>query len=408
MLVVGVPGYPDAVWRVSWAGVGAGLLVDDAAVTAGVSRPAAWRQFSAWGGVIPQRVEPVGRARGGRLDVGEREEIALLRAQGYGPSEIGRRIGRDKATISRELARNTSGDGRYRASVAQQRAEARAREAGRAASPAKLAVNVRLRGEVQNRLELNHSPEQISARLREDFPDEPEMWVSTETIYQSLYIQGRGGLRRELTAHLRTARAMRHPRRQDQTRAERRGGTRIKDMVNISERPAEVADRAVPGHWEGDLITGTQNKSAVGTVVERSTGFVVLLHLPQGHSALAVQHAITEAMSRLPVFLRKTLTWDQGGEMANHAQIAEATGLQVYFCDPHAPWQRGTNENTNGLLRQYLAKGTDLSIHGPGILEHIAIELNNRPRKRLGWRTPAEALDRLLSQAESDGVAHAG
>lgn len=408
MLVVGVPGYPDAVWRVFWAGVASGMLIDDAAVLVGVSRPTAWRQFAAFGGVIPQREDPVGRARGGRLEPGEREEIALLRAEGLGPSEIARRIGRDKATISRELARNTSSDGRYRASVAQQWAEARAREAGRAASPAKLATNLRLRTEVQNRLELNHSPAQIAARLREDFPDEPEMWVSTETIYQSLYVQGRGGLRRELTKHLRTGRTMRQPRRQAETRAERRGGTRIKDMVNISERPAEVADRAVPGHWEGDLITGTQNKSAIGTLVERTTGFVILLHLPQGHSALAVQHAIAQAMSHLPAILRKTLTWDQGGEMANHAQIAEATGLEIYFCDPHAPWQRPTNENTNGLLRQYFAKGTDLRIHGPGILEHVAIELNNRPRKRLSWRTPAEALDQLLSQAETDGVADAG
>jgi IS30 family transposase len=272
-----------------------------------------------------------------------------------------------------------------------------------------LATNLRLRGEVQSRLQHNHSPEQISKRLREDFPDDPELQVSHEAIYQSLYIQGRGALRRELTQHLRTGRSLRKPQRQATTRRSRRGGTQIKDMINIAERPPEAADRAVPGHWEGDLITGAENRTAIGTLVERTTGFLILLHLPDNHSALAVQEAVTTAITALPEMLRKTLTWDQGSEMTNHAKIAEATGLEIYFCDPHSPWQRGTNENTNGLLRQYFPKGSDLSFHGAGILERVAIEINNRPRKRLEWRTPAEALDRLLSEHENThGVADAG
>jgi IS30 family transposase len=365
--------------------------------------------FRRSGGVIPVHVEQLSPSQGGRLSPAEREEIALSRAAGRGVREIARLIGRDPATISRELARNTSGDGRYRASVAQQRAEERARLAGLAASPAKLATNLWLRREVQDRLRKNHSPVQIARRLREDFPNDAEMRVSHETIYQSLYIQGRGGLKRELVKHLRTGRSLRQPRAQGQARRAQRGrGEQIKDMINISDRPPEVADRAVPGHWEGDLITGADNRSAIGTVVERTTGYLILLHLPDDHGALAVQHAITEAMSRLPELLRKTLTWDQGIEMANHAKIAEATGLAIYFCDPHSPWQRGTNENTNGLLRQYFPKGTDLSIHGPGILEHVAIEMNNRPRARLDFRTPAEALDQLLCDHDKRGVADAG
>ena len=211
-----------------------------------------------------------------------------------------------------------------------------------------------------------------------------------------------GGLRRDLAKHLRTGRALRKPRRK---KGERRG--RITDMVLISQRPPEVEDRAVPGHWEGDLIMGsTKSNSAIGTLVERMCGFCLLLHLPTGHGALAVQQAMVTKMSQLPAILRRTLTWDQGHEMANHAQIAAATGLDIYFCDPHAPWQRGSNENTNGLLRQYFPKGSDLSIHGPGYLDFVAAELNNRPRKRLHWKTPAEALDQLLSNPSNPpGVA---
>ena len=258
--------------------------------------------------------------------------------------------------------------------------------------PRKLALNERLRDEVQTRLEDKYSPEQIARRLLLDFPDEAEMRVSHETVYQSIYVQGRGSLRRELHQCLRTGRALRKPQR----RADERHG-RIRDMVNISQRPPEVADRAVPGHWEGDLILGAGNTSAIGTLVERATRFVMLLHLPQDHGALAVQEAIVTKMAALPAILRKTLTWDQGQEMANHAAIAAATELDIYFCDPHSPWQRGSNENTNGLLRQYFAKGTDLSIFPADYLDYVAAQLNTRPRKTLAWKKPTEALDELLS-----------
>jgi IS30 family transposase len=228
------------------------------------------------------------------------------------------------------------------------------------------------------------------------------MRVSPETIYQSLYVQARGGLKRELTAHLRTGRSMRKPRRRPGERL-----ARIPGAVMISERPPEVEDRAVPGHWEGDLILGsTASNSAVGTLVERATGFVMLLHLPQGHGALAVQEALVAKMLTLEEQLRRSLTWDQGREMCNHAAIKKATGLDIYFCDPHSPWQRGSNENTNGLLRQYLPKGTDLSFYGPGMLDNIAAQLNARPRKRHGFQTPAEVLEKLLSEAtDNHGVA---
>jgi IS30 family transposase len=336
---------------------------------------------------------PVGRY----LSWSEREEIAALVHSGLGVRAIARQVGRDPSTIGRELARGATRRG-YRPSVAQTKTDL-----GRAAPrSAKLATNLRLRREVQERLRLRESPEQIAGRLIQEFPDDPEMRVSPETIYQSLYVQSRGGLKRELTAFLRTGRSMRKPRRRE---GERRG--RIPNMVMISERPPEVEDRAVPGHWEGDLILGsTASGSAVGTLVERTTGFVMLLHLPGDHGALAVQEALVAKMATMPDQLRRSLTWDQGVEMSNHLAIAEATGLEIYFCDPHSPWQRGSNENTNGLLRQYLPKGTDLGFHGPGILDNIAAELNARPRKRHGFRTPAEALDELLSKTTSDhGVA---
>jgi transposase, IS30 family len=311
--------------------------------------------------------------------------------------EIARRLGRSAGTISRELDRGATSRG-YRASVGQAKAD-RSRAGPRAA---KLATNLRLRREVQERLMGRESPEQIAGRLKIDFPDDLEMRVSAETIYQSLYVQARGGLKRELTAFLRTGRSMRKPRRLE---GERRG--RIPNMVMISERPPEVEDRAVPGHWEGDLILGSvASKSAVGTLVERTTGFVMLLHLPENHGALAVQEALVAKIATLPEQLKLSLTWDQGSEMANHAQIAEATGLEIYFCDPHSPWQRGSNENTNGLLRQYLPKGADLGFYGPGLLDNIAAELNARPRKRHGFQTPAEVLHRLLSEAANNhGVA---
>jgi IS30 family transposase len=345
-------------------------------------------------GVNPVPVaEPVGRY----LSHAEREEVAVHDAAGHGVREIARILGRDPGTISRELGRGMTKNG-YRASAGQRKAD----QARRGPRAAKLATNLALRVEVQTRLKRRDSPAQIAGRLKVDFPDDPEMHVSAETIYQSLYVQARGGLKRELTQYLRTGRSHRKPRRRE---GERRG--RIPDMISISERPAEIEDRAVPGHWEGDLILGsTASKSAVGTLVERTTGFVMLLHLPHDHGALAVQKALVAKMATLPDQLTLSLTWDQGREMASHVQIAEATGLDIYFCDPHSPWQRGSNENTNGLLRQYLPKGADLSFYGPGMLDNIAAELNSRPRERHGFQTPAEVLDQLLSEATTNhGVA---
>ena len=311
-------------------------------------------------------------------------------------------MSRDPSTISRELRRHQPATwlGRparriYRASTAQADADHRARRP----KAAKLATNLPLRGEVQRRLADNHSPEQIAARLREDFPDDPEMWVSHETIYQALFVQARGELREEVKAALRSGRT----RRKVRGRASA-DGPKLRGMINISERPAEAADRAVPGHWEGDLIIGAKGLSAVGTLVERSTGFVVLLHLRGDRTAATLAEAITAKIPEIPEILCRSLTWDQGREMALHTKITEATGLPIYFCDPHSPWQRGTNENTNGLLRQYLPKGTDLSFYGPGMLDNIAAELNARPRKRHDWKTPAEKLEELLSEP-TDSVA---
>jgi IS30 family transposase len=372
-------------WWGSWAA---------AAGAVGVSRDLAMRWVIESGGVRPRVSESTLR-----LSYRERCRIEALAAAGWTQAAIAADLGRHRSTISRELARHRRSKNRpYTADVAQAAADRRARRP----KPAKLATHLRLRRRVQDRLVNNHSPEQIARRLRVDYPEDPEMWVSHETIYRSLYVQGRGGLKRELVGHLRTGRTLRKPRRRV---GERRG--RIPAMVNISQRPPEVADRAVPGHWEGDLILGSAaSRSAVGTLVERTTRFLLLLHLPAGHTAPAVAEAMVAKMVTLPEQLRRSLTWDQGPEMANHLQIAAATGLDIYFCDPHSPWQRGTNENTNGLLRQYLPKGTDLSFYGPGMLDNIAAELNTRPRKTLGWRTPAEALHQLLSQqSEPPGVA---
>jgi IS30 family transposase len=324
------------------------------------------------------------------LSLAEREEIAVGRAAGMGVRAIAAALGRSPSTVSRELARNSSCRG-YRASAAQGCAELRARRP----KPAKLAVNGELRELVQEWLALRWSPEQIAVMLRRQYPGRPEMWVSHETIYQAIYVQGRGALRRELAACLRTGRALRKPRRQAAGRIHRQN--KIPGMVMISERPAEASDRAVPGHWEGDLIMGAGNTSAIGTLVERTTRFVMLLHLPAGHDAPAVAAAMTEAISALPGHLRRSLTWDQGREMAAHTHITLATGLPVYFCDPHSPWQRGSNENTNGLLRQYFPKATGLSAHSKAHLEAVAAELNARPRKTLDWQTPAQALHQLLS-----------
>ena len=388
------------------------------------------------------------KALSGRyLSFADREEVALWRAQGHGVREVARRLGRAASTISRELRRNaaTRGGGlEYRATTAQWHAE----RAARRPKPAKLVTHPALRAYVQDRLAgavaapggaavpgpavlwkgRRHgprqprrwarawSPQQISRRLRLDFPADGAMRISHEAIYQSLYVQGRGALRRELTACLRTGRALRVPR----ARSRGKGKSHVAPELKISERPAEADDRAVPGHWEGDLILGL-GSSAIGTLVERTTRFTMLLHLPRmpghgdglrakngpalaGHGAEAVRDAVTRTITTLPEALRRSLTWDQGSEMAEPPRLRIDTGLQVYFCDPHSPWQRGTNENTNGLLRQYFPKGTDLVAHSPDDLAAVATALNARPRKTLGWRTPAEALDAVLRSAQT-GVA---
>src|SRR6266516_1428168 len=371
-------------WRVR----GEGLSYPVAALRVGMAVKTAHRALVLAGGVRPRRrASPSGRF----LSFVEREEIAVGLAAGLTPAAIARQLGRHRSTISREVARHRHAHDaklHYRASRAQWRAEQNARRP----KPAKLVVNAELRERVAAMLGEKWSPEQISATLRSQFADRPEMWVSHETIYQSLYVQSRGALRRELTACLRSGRAIRRPkRRADERRA------RIPGMVMISERPAEVADRAVPGHWEGDLIMGSvESNSAIGTLVERTTRYLMLLHLPAGHGADAVRDAMLEAIATLPARMRGSLTWDQGLEMARHAEITTATGLSIYFCDPHSPWQRGSNENTNGLLRQYFPKGSDLSVHSREDLDFVAHQLHTRPRKTLDWHTPAQRLNQLL------------
>jgi transposase, IS30 family len=376
---------PREVRLAFWEGVRAGLAWQDAAVAAGYPR-GGWLWFRAAGGV---KGNGPGAVSGRYLSLAEREEIAVGVAAGDSVRVIAARLGRAASTVSREVRRNCGYRGSYRAVWAQRLAEDRAARPKRA----RLAGNVQLREWVQARLDERWSPEQISVMLVREFPGDAEMRVSHETIYQSLYVQGRGALRRELAACLRTGRALRKPRRKA---GERRG--KIAGMVNISQRPAEAGDRAVPGHWEGDLIIGTGH-TAIGTLVERSTRFVLLLHLPHGHGAGQVAEAMTTAMAGLPAALRRSLTWDQGREMTLHAQIAADTGLEVYFCDPHSPWQRGSNENTNGLLRQYFPKGTSLAAHSKEHLEAVAAQLNSRPRKTLGWKTPAQALQEILDDA---------
>jgi transposase, IS30 family len=381
----GRPAAPRALQVEFWEGIRSGLGIQDAGLAAGVGREIAFRWFKQAGGVKSNGP----RAASGRyLSLREREEIAVGLAAGLSVRVIAARLGRSPSTISREVRRNSRGRRYYRALAAQGQAQWRARRP----KAARLAGNAVLRAWVQDKLEHRWSPEQISVMLVREFPDDPGMRVSHETIYQSIYVQGRGALRRELVACLRTGRALRKPRRRE---GERRG--RIPGMVLISERPAEAEDRAVPGHWEGDLIIGAGNKSAIGTLVERATRFVLLLHLPDGYAPDRVAAAMTEAMGGLPDALRRSLTWDQGKEMTGHAQIAVDTGLDIYFCDPHSPWQRGSNENTNGLLRQYFPKGTNLAAHSREHLQAVADELNSRPRKTLGWRTPAQALDEFLA-----------
>jgi IS30 family transposase len=323
---------------------------------------------------------------GHRLSLTDRVDIFAGLREGLSFTAIAGRIGFSVATVSREVG-GRAGRDCYRPVDAHALACQRVRRP----KPRKLVANPVLCARVIKDLEALLSPEQIARRLRVDHPDDESMRVSPETIYQSIYVQGRGELRRELAACLRSGRAQRQP----QGRMERRGS--IPDMVSISQRPAEVEDRALPGHWEGDLIIGRNGRSAIGTLVERSTRYVILLHLPGRHGAVEVRNAMAAAILKLPDHLRRSMTWDQGSEMSQHRQFTIETGVDVYFCDPHSPWQRGTNENTNGLLRQYFPKGTDLSVHSADVVQAAADSLNNRPRKTLDWANPNEALARFLA-----------
>ena len=320
-----------------------------------------------------------------RLSLLEREEIGLGLARGESATVIARRLGRAVSTVTRELHRN-GGSAGYRAGAA----DVLALERARRPKDAKLARCRCLRVEVERHLAARWSPQQIAARLVVDYPDDPEMRVSHETIYQSLFVQSRGALRRELSACLRSGR--RHRR----ARGSRMGGD-LREMVPIARRPVEVEDRAVPGHWEGDLLIGKAGRSAIATLVERQSRFVMLIKLPGGRTATSVRVALTASIQRLPEALRRTLTWDQGKEMAEHARFSIDSGVQIYFCDPSSPWQRGTNENTNGLLRQYFPKGIDFSRYTQRDLDAVADEVNNRPRQTLRWMKPSEAFDQLLA-----------
>jgi IS30 family transposase len=356
-------------------------LIDVAAATGRTTRTV--RNVLVRSGGLPPR--PMARSPL-RLSSAEREEISRGLRAGESLRHISVRLGRSASTVSREVAAN-GGRRRYRAWLAEASADRRARRP----RVAKLAHNRRLRREVERLLADRWSPQQIAARLRHDHPDDQEMWVSHETIYQSLFVQGRGALRAELTRCLRSGRARRRSARRATS------GGHIADMVLISERPAEIEDRAVPGHWEGDLIIGKDRHSAIGTLVERQTRYLLLVALPHGRSAELVRTAIAEQIMTLPDELRRSLTWDRGKEMAGHVQFTIDTGIAVYFCDPHSPWQRGSNENTNGLLRQYFPKGTDLSVHDQAHLDDVARQLNGRPRQTLGWMKPSEALAKIVA-----------
>lgn len=447
------PGHPKFQRHVEaafWAEIAKGLLPEEASAVAGVAQAVGARWFRHAGGMAPFDINknPSGRY----LCFAEREEIAMLRAQGKGVREIARAIGRDPSTVSRELRRHAatrSGTSEYRASVAQWKADMAARRP----KVAKLAANKRLHAYVQERLagkitcpdgttidgppaprwtgnnkpHRKHrawtrawSPEQIANRIRLDFPDDESMRISHEAIYQALYIEGRGALKRELVWCLRTGRALRAPRE----RSRRKTWAHVTPETLISERPAEAEDRAVPGHWEGDLLIGLE-RSAVGTVVERTTRFTILVHLPRepgyrhkqtpkngpalaGYGAITMKNALAKSMSTLPEQLLRSLTWDRGKELSAHAEFSVETNIPVFFADPQSPWQRGTDENTNGLLRQYFPKGTDLSVWTAEDIEAVAHALNTRPRKVLGWKTPAEAFDEHLRSLQQAGVASTG
>ena len=442
----GSPAHRKEVERQFWRVVATGITSDRAAAAVGVSQAVGTRWFRHRGGMPLNLLAPLS---GRYLSFSEREEIALLRAQGCGVRSIARQVGRDPSTISRELRRNAATRGQkldYRASVAQWKADLVAQRP----KTAKLVANPALHDYVQQRLSgkvrhpngktvtgpttpqwkgrgkphrkdrpwvLAWSPEQISRRLKVDFPDDESMRISHEAIYQSLYVQSRGALKRELVACLRTGRALRVPR----ARARRQAWAHVTPEVMISERPAEADDRAVPGHWEGDLLIGLE-RSAIGTLVERTSRFTMLVHLPReegyhhqhtpkngpalaGYGAITMKNALAATITTLPEQLLRSLTWDRGKELSQHAAFTVETGLPVFFADPQSPWQRGTNENTNGLLRQYFPKGTDVSRWTAEELEAVAHALNTRPRKTLGWKTPAEVLDEHLRLAQQASVA---
>jgi IS30 family transposase len=445
----GAPSLRGETERLFWEQIATGLTSEKAADIIGVSSAVGTRWFRHRGGMPLFMSNPIS---GRYLSFSEREEIGLLQAQSISVREIARRLGRSPSTISRELTRNAATRGgrlEYRASVAQWKAELVAKRP----KPAKLVTNPRLRHYVQARLEgtvqdddgreikgprqapfkgrnkphrgdrkwvNGWSPEQISNRLQIDFPDDESMRISHESIYQSLYIQGRGALKRELVSCLRTGRALRVPR----ARAQAKAWAHVNEDVMISHRPAEAEDRALPGHWEGDLIIGL-NRSAIGTLVERTSRFTMLVHLPReegygvtprvkngpplaGYGAVTMANALKRTVTNLPVELWRSLTWDRGKELSDHARFTIESGVKVFFADPHSPWQRGTNENTNGLLRQYFPKGTDLARWNVQELQAVAHTLNARPRKTLGWKTPAEVLDKFLKFVQQSSVATTG
>jgi len=445
----GAPSLRREVEREFWREIATGITSEAAAAKVGVSPVVGSRWFRHGGGMPSISLAPLS---GRYLSFREREEIAILNAQHVGVRAIARQLHRSPSTISRELRRNAAtrcGKLEYRASVAQWKAELVAQRP----KTAKLIANELLRDYVQERLsgQVRHpggtlvrgpattpwkgrgkphrqdrpwvlawSPEQISQRLRVDFPEDKTMRISHEAIYQALYVQSRGALKRELVACLRTGRALRVPR----SRSRRQAWAHVTPEVMISERPAEADDRAVPGHWEGDLLIGLE-RSAIGTLVERTTRFTMLIHLPRedgyrhkhtvkngpalaGYGAVTMKNALADSITTLPEQLRRSLTWDRGKELSQHVAFKIETGVPVYFADPQSPWQRGTNENTNGLLRQYFPKGTDVSRWTAEDLEAIAHTLNTRPRKILAWKTPAEALDEHLRLAQQTSVASTG
>jgi len=380
-----LPEVVNRVWELRAAGHPAEMIAE----AVGWSVTSVRKHVAAHGGVRP-RFAP----RPGALTFEERIELQALWQAGNGVRSIARELGRAPSTISREIARNGyfSKDAdrrlRYRATTGQSRAFARARRP----KPSKLATNPQLRAFVQRELSLKRSPEQVVGRLQREFPGRPEMRVSHETIYQSIYLLARGGLKRDLEVQLRTGRKIRRAHR---AAAQRRG--RIPNMINIAERPAEAADRAVPGHWEGDLIIGKDGKSAIGTIVERHSNYLLLVWMdPAKNRVEALTEGLIGKMKDLPDYLRRSVTWDQGAEMSRHEQIAMDANIDVYFCDPRSPWQRPTNENTNGLLRQYFPKGTDLSVYSQEDLDYVEWEMNDRPRKRLKFAKPAEVIEDIL------------